>query len=96
VASKIHRKAILEEAWLGDAVLTLFARQRILEAGGGIDQEKAVRLTSNRFLSVLGDASEVEARIGRLYKEKGLEAAFAYIASQLEPLYLKGESKRNS
>lgn len=94
--SKLRRKAILEDAWLGDAVLALFARQRILAAGQGIDHEKAVRLTSNKFLSILGEASEVEARIGVLYKDKGLDAAFSYIESEIEPLFLKGELKRKA
>jgi dsRNA-specific ribonuclease len=94
--SKLRRKSVLEDAWLGDAVLALFARGRILASGRGIDNEKAIRMTSNRFLSILGDASEVEARIGVLYKEQGLDAAFSFIESEIEPLFLKGELKRKA
>ncbi len=94
--SKLRRKSVLEDAWLGDAVLALFARERILASGQGIDNEKAIRMTSNRFLSILGDASEVEARIGVLYKEKGLDAAFSLIENEIEPLFLKGELKRKA
>ncbi len=94
--AKLRRKSVLEDAWLGDAVLALFARGRILATGQGIDNEKAIRMTSNRFLSILGEASEVEARIGVLYKEKGLEAAFSLIESEIEPLFLKGELKRKT
>lgn len=94
--SKLRRKSILEDAWLGDAVLALFARQRILSSGQGIDNEKAIRMTSNKFLTILGDASEVEARIGALYKEKGLDAAFSYIETGIEPLFLKTELKRKA
>ncbi len=94
--SKLRRKSILEDAWLGDAVLALFARQRILSLGQGIDNEKAIRMTSNKFLTILGDASEIEARIGALYKEKGLDAAFSYIETGIEPLFLKTELKRKA
>jgi dsRNA-specific ribonuclease len=94
--SKLRRKSVLEDAWLGDAVLALFARERILALGQGIDNEKAIRMTSNRFLSILGDASEVEARIGALYKEKGLDTAFSFIESEIEPFFLKGELKRKA
>jgi len=50
-------------------------------------------MTSNRFLSNFGEASEVEARVGRIYREKGLEAAFAWIEETLEPLLKKQERR---
>ncbi len=79
---------------MGDAILTLFARERILAQGAGINQERAERMTANRFLSLLGEASEVEARIGRVYRQEGLDAAFRYIESEIEPLFQKLEGKR--
>lgn len=74
-------------------MLALHARRRILGEGLGIDNEKAIRMTSNRFLSNFGEASEVEARVGRVYREKGLEAAFAWIEETLEPLFQKQERR---
>ena len=89
-----RRRRILAEAWIGDAVLTLYARRYILARDGMIDQEKSVRLTSNRFLSALGEATEVEARIGRVYESQGLAAAFAWIESEIVPLFEKQEARR--
>ncbi len=76
---------MLEEAWIGDAVLCLYARQRILREDGRIESEKFIRMTSNRFLSGFGEASEVEAEIGRAYQKDGLEAAFRWIEARLLP-----------
>ena len=89
-----RRRQILKEAWTGDAVLALYAREMILRAEGDIDGEKAVRLTSNQFLATFGDPSEVEAEIGRVYQEQGLTAAFNWIESNLLPNFLKKEEKR--
>ena len=83
----------LEEAWIGDAVLCLHARSKILSEGG-IDSEKFVRMTSNRFLSTIGDASGIEAEIGRIYRNKGLEAAFQWIDQHLWPGFTKQEINR--
>lgn len=80
-------------AWIGDAVLALYARRRILGEGLGIDNEKAIRMTSNRFLQIMGEASEVEARIGILYERKGLEAAFRWIETEFAPHYEKQERR---
>ena len=89
-----RRRQILKEAWTGDAVLTLFAREMILREVGEIDSEKAVRLTSNQFLAAFGDPSEVEAEIGRAYEERGLSGAYAHIESRLLPNFRKKEEKR--
>jgi hypothetical protein len=64
--SKLRRKSILEDAWLGDAVLALFARQRILSSGQGIDNEKAIRMTSNKFLTILGASAPSTKRKGSM------------------------------
>jgi hypothetical protein len=83
----------LEEAWIGDAVLCLHARGKILETGG-IDSEQFVRMTSNQFLSTVGEASEVEAEIGRIYRTEGLQAAFRWIEANLSPRFAKQETNR--
>ena len=82
----------LKDAWIGDAVLSLFARRKILAEDGLIDSDKFVRMTSNRFLSAIGEASEVEAEIGRIYSREGLEAAFAWIEKQLVPHFARQEA----
>jgi dsRNA-specific ribonuclease len=92
--AEAQRKAVLEDAWIGDAVLALFARQRILRGDGLQDQEKFIRMTSNQFLAVVGEPSEVEAQIGRVYERDGLEAAFAWIEQKLMLVFEKQEEKR--
>src|ERR1700674_3689636 len=89
-----RREQVLQEAWLGDAVLCLYARQRILRDNGEIDAAKCTRMTSNRFLGAVGEASEVEAEIGRVYAAAGLEAAFAWIERKLMPMFERQEAKR--
>jgi dsRNA-specific ribonuclease len=84
----------LNEAWIGDAVLSLYARRRILQEDGRIESEKFMRMTSNRFLSVVGDASEVEAELGRIYQREGLDAAFFWIEARLLPHFHKQETNR--
>ncbi len=74
-------------------MLALYARTRILAEGLGIDNEKAIRMTSNRFLSGFGEASEVEARLGRVYQAQGLEAAMSWIEETLMPLFEKQERR---
>ena len=94
MAKSIRREQILKEAWLGDAVLCLFARLKILTEDGNIDAAKCTRMTSNQFLSAIGEPSEVEAEIGRRYAAQGLEAAFAWIQRKLIPVFEKQEAKR--
>jgi 23S rRNA maturation mini-RNase III len=78
-----------ECAWVGDAVLALFARQYVLRERGSMDGEWFTRLTSNDFLSAFGNPTRVEASIGRLYLEGGLEPAFAWMEENLLPLFRK-------
>lgn len=84
------------EAWVGDAVLALAARRWILSEDGKVDGAKQARLTSNQFLSACGNPTSVEARIGRIFEEEGLEAAIAYVERELIPLFLKQERNRGS
>ena len=83
-----------KEAWIGDAVLCLHARCKILLEDDRIASEKFIRMTSNRFLSALGDPTEVEAEIGRVYQRDGLDAAFRWIDSLLLPQFQKQEANR--
>lgn len=88
------RRRLQAEAWVGDAVLTLFARSRILAGGGGLDATLASRMTSNHFLSAFGEPTEVEARLGRIYQEQGLAAAFLWIETEWMPLFARQEERR--
>ncbi len=83
-----------EAAWIGDAVLALFARQFVLRQRDSMDGEWFTRLTSNDFLSAFGNPTRVEAGIGKIYQENGLEAAFAWMEENLVPLFLKQAAKR--
>ncbi len=78
-----------ENAWIGDAVLSLYARTSILAEQGRMDQEMLQAMTCNQFLATLGQPTRVEADIGVVYKEKGLEAAFQHIESALIPAFQK-------
>ena len=88
------RSTLLQQAWLGDAVLALYVREKILREDGLLDGEKYTRMTSNQFLSALGEPSSVEAEIGTLYQAQGLAAAFAFIETRLIPVFDKQENNR--
>ena len=83
-----------EEAWIGDAVLGLFAREWILQNQKKMNAEMFSRLTSNHFLNSLGNPTKVEAKIGRIFKQEGLKTASKYIEEEILPLFLKQEKKR--
>ena len=91
---KSNRERILQQAWIGDAVLALYTRRRILRQDGRIDGPKAERMTSNRFLSVVAEASETEAQIGRIFEREGMDAAFRWIEEKLMPAFELQEAKR--
>ena len=80
-----------ELAWTGDAVLGLFAREWILKNQKGMDAEMFTRMTSNIFLNSLGNPTKVEAEIGLIYNNEGLEKAYNHIEKVLLPLFLKQE-----
>ena len=94
MARGAQRERILREAWIGDAVLCLYARRKILREDGVTDGPKEERMTSNQFLSAWAEPSEVEAEIGRIYEKEGLEAAFQWIEARLMPLFDRQEAKR--
>ena len=85
---------IAQAAWIGDAVLSLYARMKILREDGRLDGEKCVRMTSNQFLSAIGEPTRVEAEIGLVYEQAGLHAAFAFIEEHLIPVFERQEEKR--
>lgn len=82
-----------EAAWVGDAVLALFARQFVLRERDSMDGEWFTRLTSNEFLSAFGNPTRVEASIGKIYLEGGLDAAFAWMEANLIPLFRRQMAK---
>ncbi len=85
------------KAWIGDAVLALFARQWILVQSDIAPQERAevfIRMTSNKFLSALGEPTAMEAEIGSVYERDGLEVAFKFIEEKFVPIFLKQEKNR--
>lgn len=81
-----------ELAWIGDAVLALWARRRLLELPGltGWPERAAAfrDLTSNQALGAFGEPTRVEARLGQLYREGGPEAVFAWLDERLWPRFL--------
>ena len=75
-------------------MLELYVRSLILRQQGKMDAEMKTRFTCNQFLSCHGNPTAVEADIGVIYQREGLDAAFAWIRENLEPLFLKQEAKR--
>jgi hypothetical protein len=82
------------DAWVGDAVLELYVRSWVLKEHAVVNAEMKTRFTCNQFLNCVGNPTKVEAGIGIIYQQEGLEAAFAWIRENLEPLFIKQEAKR--
>lgn len=81
-----------DEAWVGDAVLALYARQWILAEPSIAPSQRAEcfkQMTSNHFLASFGEPTAVEAAIGRIYQTDGLQPAFDWMESELLPLFKK-------
>ena len=81
-------------AWIGDAVLALFAREHVLKRHGRLDTPAFLALTSNAFLAALGRPTRVEAEIGLVYEREGFAAAFAYIEARVVPLWRAQQARR--
>ncbi len=84
-------------AWVGDAVLALFAREWILDQkdiAPGNRIEAFTRMTSNQFLACMGEPTHVEAKIGSVYESKGLTAAFEFIEKDILPVFEKQRRNR--
>jgi dsRNA-specific ribonuclease len=86
------------DAWIGDAVLALFARSWLLQIGQGESSKDLNRLfelwVSNQFLSSFGEPTSIEAAIGRTYASGGLDAAFTFIEENLLDRFVKTARKR--
>ena len=89
-----HTERLAQEAWIGDAVLSLYARLKILREDQVLDGEKCIRMTSNQFLNSVGEPTAVEAEVGRAFERDGLQAAFAWIEEHLAPVFERQESNR--
>lgn len=83
-----------QDAWIGDAVLELYVRSHVLREVGKVDAEMKTRFTCNQFLCCQGNPTAVEAQIGVIYQQSGLETAFGWIRENLQPLFEKQEAKR--
>jgi dsRNA-specific ribonuclease len=80
------------KAWVGDAVLALFAREWILKQSDIRADKRAevfIQMTSNQFLSSLGEPTAMEAEIGVVYNTDGLQAAFDHIEAKFIPIFKK-------
>lgn len=87
------------KAWIGDAVLALFAREWILNQTNIAPDERSstfIAMTSNDFLSSLGEPTQMEADIGVVYENEGLESAFAYIEERFLPVFKKQRANRRN
>ncbi|WP_269526103.1 hypothetical protein [Coraliomargarita parva] len=85
------------QAWIGDAVLALYARKWILKQSDITPKQRAsvfTEMTSNHFLSSLGEPTAMEAKIGVVYESEGLQAAFDYIESKFLPVFLKQRNRQ--
>jgi len=90
-------EAVRDLSWIGDALLSLFSREWIMENETRLASARAELfrdMTSNQFLSALGVPSVVEARIGDAYRTGGLAGAREYFDANLVPLFLKQQAKR--
>lgn len=88
------RRREQELAWIGDTILDLFARTWILRERGTVCGETLRRMTSNQFLACIGNPTAVEAKIGILYRDEGMERAFSWIEAELLPIFEKQERNR--
>ena len=95
--ANLFDQQLQDDAWLGDAILALFVRQLMITnsiSSSALRGELYAWFTSNQFLSGFGRPTEVEAKIGIVYREQGLESAFGYIKTALLPMMQKQLPKR--
>jgi len=81
-------------AWVGDAVLALWARDKILREQGSLNTERFLQLSSNHFLQSIGRPTRIEAEFGVVYQREGLQAAFQYIEARVMPVFRRQEARR--
>lgn len=86
------------KAWVGDAVLSLFAREWVLKQDdiqAGERKDAFVAMTSNRFLASFGEPTAIEAEIGVLYEQEGLTAAFEFMTETLLPVFQRQRNNQS-
>ncbi|MGF1449474.1 MAG: hypothetical protein ACFB20_08670 [Opitutales bacterium] len=93
MATTEEERQLRAQAWVGDAVLALWARRWILQTQGGIDDPLFQTITNNQFLASQGRPVAVEAAIAEVYERDGLDAAFAHLELTLLPLIEKRLAK---
>lgn len=84
------------KAWIGDAILALYAREWILKQKDIPAKERAdvfIQMTSNQFLASLGEPTAMEAEIGVVYEAEGLQAAFNFIETKFLPHFIKQRTR---
>lgn len=85
------------KAWIGDAVLALFAREWILKQTDIRAEKRSeifIQMTSNKFLSSLGEPTAMEAEIGLVYESEGLQPAFDFIEKKFLPVFTVQRKKQ--
>jgi len=85
-------------AWVGDAVLALFARKWLLiQSDVAADEriEQFINMTSNKFLACFGEPTAMEAEIGEIYERHGLEKAFQFIEAKFIPVFKKQRQNKS-
>ncbi len=92
-------RALRDQAWVGDAVLALYARRWLLrhmpKKMSDADRQQLFELfVSNQFLSPFGEPTQVEAAIGRKFEQEGLLAAFTYIENSFLESFCRSARKR--
>ncbi|MEM7673778.1 MAG: hypothetical protein AAF212_10590 [Verrucomicrobiota bacterium] len=92
----LSEEALRLNAWLGDAVLGLFMRKKIALDQKKINTPVFIEVTSNQFLSSMGSPTRVEAQIGMIYSNQGIEAAESFIETEIWPRAEKRIAKISS
>jgi hypothetical protein len=92
-------RTLRDQAWVGDAVLALYARRWLLghtpKKMSDADRQQLFELfVSNQFLSSFGEPSQVEAAIGRKFEQEGLLGAFTHIEKSFLESFCKSARKR--
>jgi dsRNA-specific ribonuclease len=90
----LGQQQLRAQAWLGDAVLGLLAREWLMGQGLSLDSTAFQQMTSNQFLATFGQPTRVEAGIGLLYAEAGLDAVRQWFTAALLPRYQAQENNR--
>ncbi len=92
--SDLNEIELQEKAWIGDSVLGLFAREWLLREHGKIESDEFIQITCNQFLSTMGQPTKMEAKVGYIYENEGLAAAFAFMEKEFIPRYLIQKKNR--